>query len=177
MITKEDELYFSKVRPEAIIPTKKEEDAGYDLYPCFYEDYIAIPPFSTRIIPTGIATAFNKKYYAQIEERSSLAKLGIKKSGGVIDSGYRGEYYICIYNTNPKPFIISKLAPENFQSKILIEGKKYKKENVIFYSHTQAICQIVLQPVPQLKSKELPYDQLLKIKSQRGTGNFGHSGK
>ena len=35
-----NELIFAKVRPEAIIPTKREEDAGRDLYPCFDEDYI-----------------------------------------------------------------------------------------------------------------------------------------
>ena len=39
-----NELIFAKVRPEAIIPTKREEDAGRDLYACFNEDYILINP-------------------------------------------------------------------------------------------------------------------------------------
>ena len=33
---------FAKIKPNAIIPTKRLEDAGYDIYPCFDEDYIII---------------------------------------------------------------------------------------------------------------------------------------
>ncbi len=171
------EIYFAKIKESATIPSKKDEDAGYDLYACFDEDFFVIPPYSTRPIPTGIATAFSKMYYAQIEERSSLAKMGIKKSGGVIDSGYRGEYLICTYNTNPKPFIISKIPEADLLEKFEIEGKKYKKKDVIIYPYTKAICQIVMQVVPKLTSKEISYEELTKIKSERGAGGFGHSGK
>ena len=106
---KENEIAFAKIRETAVIPTKKPEDAGYDLYANFEEDYFVIEPGKTRAVPTGIATAFSSKYYIQIEERSSMAKLGVKKSGGVFDSGYRGEYFIMTYNTNDKPFVISKI--------------------------------------------------------------------
>ena len=40
-----NKIYWAKVKEQAIIPTKREEDAGYDLYPCFEEDYIEIVPF------------------------------------------------------------------------------------------------------------------------------------
>ena len=33
-------LYWAKVKEDAIIPTKRDEDAGYDLYHCFEEDYL-----------------------------------------------------------------------------------------------------------------------------------------
>lgn len=102
-----DAIYFAKIRPTAIIPTKKLEDAGYDMYADFEGDYLVIKPGETKAVPTGIAIAFSSKYYAQVEERSSMAKIGVKKSGGVFDSGYRGEYFIMTYNTNKKPFIIS----------------------------------------------------------------------
>ena len=114
-----DILYFAKIRSSATIPTKKKEDAGYDMYADFEGDYFVIEPGKTKAIPTGIATAFDSKYYAQIEERSSMAKLGIKKSGGVFDSGYRGEYFIMTYNTNDKPFVISLTEPSGWSEQKL----------------------------------------------------------
>ena len=174
---KKNEIYFSKIREGAKIPTKRDEDAGYDLYACFDEDFFVIEPGETKAVPTAIAMAFNKKYYAQIEERSSMAKIGIKKSGGVMDSGYRGEYFIMTYNTNKKPFIISKIPAENLDEKIEINGKIYKKDDVIIYPYTKAICEVVLQVVPKLKVKEVLYEDLMKFESQRKTGGFGSTTK
>ncbi|MBQ7452888.1 MAG: dUTP pyrophosphatase [Clostridia bacterium] len=177
MEVKENELVFAKMREGAIIPTKKDEDAGYDLYANFEDDYFVIEPHQTKAIPTGIACAFNKKFYAQIEERSSMAKLGIKKSGGVMDSGYRGEYLIMTYNTNHKPFIISKIPLENIPAKIKVGGKTYKTKNCIVYPYTKAVCEIVMQEVPVLETKEVSYAELKNIASLRGEGGFGSSGK
>lgn len=177
MIVKDDEIYFAKIRETAKIPTKKDEDAGYDTYADFDEDFFVIEPFKSRPVPTGIAAAFSQKYYAQIEERSSMAKLGIKKSGGVFDSGYRGEYFIVTYNTNDIPFIISKKPADELDETFEVNGKKYAKSKVIIYPYTKAICQIVLQEVPKLSTKELSYDELCAIESTRGKGGFGSSGK
>ncbi len=172
----ENELLFAKIRETAIIPTKKVEDAGYDLYSDIAEDYFVIEPGKTRPVPTGIAIAFSPKYYIQVEERGSMAKLGIKKSGGVFDSGYRGEYLIMTYNTNDKPFVIVKdidAVPTSF----VVGGKEYYRDDVILYPSAKAICQLVVLEVPVLETKEIPYDELLKISSERGSGRFGSSGK
>ena len=178
MITvEENELYFAKIRPSAIIPTKKDEDAGYDLYADFDEDFFVINPGQTKAITTGIAVAFSNKYYAQIEERSSMAKLGIKKSGGVFDSGYRGEYMIMTYNTNDKPFIISKAPVEEVAENFEIDGVVYDKSQIILYPKSKAICQIVMQIIPKLDEKEISYDELKAIASERSVGGFGSSGK
>lgn len=177
MTINDNEIYFAKIRPTAIIPTKKEEDAGYDLYSDFEGDYFVILPGQTKAVTTGIATAFSKQYYAQIEERSSMAKLGIKKSGGVFDSGYRGEYMIMTYNTNNKPFIISKVPVDEIEETFEACGETYKKSEVILYPQSKAICQMVMQIVPRLAEKELSYDELLTIESERKTGGFGSSGK
>ena len=171
------EIYFAKIRPQAIIPTKKQEDAGYDFYACFDGDYFVIEAGETKGVPTGIATAFSSTYYAQVEERSSMAKLGIKQSGGVIDSGYRGEWLIMTYNTNKKPFIISKIPLDDIPQTIEIGGKLYNKTEVILYPATKAISQVIMQAVPVLNSNEISYEQLLEIKSERGTGGFGSSNK
>ena len=107
------QLIFAKVRPNAKIPTKRTEDAGRDIYPCFDEDYIIIPPLHTVMIPTGIASAFSSDYYAQIQERGSTGTQGIKYGAGVIDSGYRGEWFVPITNCNSVPLIIKKSHCKN----------------------------------------------------------------
>ena len=178
MITvKENEIYFAKIREDAIIPTKKIEDAGYDLYANFQEDFFVIEPGKTRPVPTGIATAFSSKYYIQVEERSSMAKLGIKKSGGVIDSGYRGEYFIMTYNTNNIPFVISKKSVDEIDEEFEVDGQLYKKANCIIYPYSKAICQLILQEVPVMEEKEISYEELKEISSERGDGACGSSGK
>lgn len=174
---KENEIVFAKIRETAIVPSKKLEDAGYDLYANFEEDYFVIEAGKTRAVPTGIATAFSSKFYIQIEERSSMAKLGVKKSGGVFDSGYRGEYFIMTYNTNDKPFVISKIQADEMPEEFEVNGVTYKKVDVIIYPYTKAICQAVVQEVPVLEETELTYEELCEIKSERGKGGFGSSGK
>ena len=177
MKLKDNELRFAKIRETARVPSKKDEDAGFDMYADFDEDFYVIEAGESRPVPTGIAIAFSKKYYAQIEERSSMAKIGIKKSGGVFDSGYRGEYFIVTYNTNKKPFIISKTPVDELPEKFEINGKTYEKENSIIYPYSKAICQIVMQEIPVFDIQEISYDELKEISSERGEGRFGSSKK
>ena len=103
-------LYWAKVKEDAIIPTKRDEDAGYDLYPCFEEDYLEIKPLHTRLVPLGVATAFDASYVMILKERGSTGTKGIAQRSGVIDSGYRGEYMAPVTNVNDKPICIIKEA-------------------------------------------------------------------
>ena len=120
---KENDLYFAKVNPNAIIPTKEKENAGYDIYACFDRDFFIIPPHSTELVPTGIASAISDKYYLGVAERGSTGKIGMKYSAGVIDSGYRGEIFIALSNINNVDIIISKLPKEELMDKY---GEIYK---------------------------------------------------
>lgn len=173
----ENQICFAKIRETAKVPSKKAEDAGYDVYADFAGDMFVIGAGESKMVPTGIATAFPSGFYAQVEERSSMAKIGIKKSGGVIDSGYRGEYFIMLYNTNNKPFIISKTPAEELADEFEFGGVAYKKSDVILYPYTKAICQIVMHVVPVLETKEISYEELKAIPSERGAGGFGSSKK
>lgn len=97
-----DTIKFAKVKENAIIPSKTLENAGYDIYGVFGDNSDKnriVKPHQTKLIPTGIACALPTKYYFQVEERGSTGSKGIKKSAGVIDSGYRGEIFIAITNT------------------------------------------------------------------------------
>lgn len=161
---------FAKTKPNAIIPTKRLEDAGYDVYPCFDEDYIIIEPHATVIIPTGIASACDTDYCFVLHERSSTGTRGMAQRCGIIDSGYRNEWFVPITNTNDKPIIISKNCAKN-------GTKAHEFEAFIYYPYTKAICQALIIPVPEVEIEEYTYDELKAIPSERGTGHLGSSGK
>lgn len=102
-------ILIAKLHEDAKIPTKRDEDLGYDLYPAFDEDLLIIPPLSTKVIPTGLCSAFDPKYGVILKERSKLATLNIGLGAGVIDSGYRGEWGVVLRNYNiHKAFVIRK---------------------------------------------------------------------
>lgn len=166
-----NDLIFAKVKPEAIIPTKSDENAGYDIYACFNEDYITIKAHETKLVPTGIATALHPSKYIQIEERGSTGSKGIKKSAGVVDSSYRGEIFVAITNTNNKWLYITKLSEEEMKAKTL-----YNNEDIL-YPYNKAIAQLVVHEVPVMNVKEVTYDELKAIPSDRGDGKLGSSGK
>ena len=160
-------IYFAALREGAHIPKKRDEDAGYDIYPCFDEPYMRIEPHTTVIIPSGILSSFPKEYVAILKERGSTGTRGIGQRAGVIDSGYRGEWLISTTNHNELPLIIAK--------------KEYLAENefpdCLIYPYEKAICQAVFVPLAQLEAVEVSPDEILAIASDRGTGKLGSSGK
>lgn len=202
-----DILYFAKVKPNAIIPTKKDEDAGYDIYPCFDEDYLLIMPHETKLIPTGIASAFNDDYYIQIQERGSTGSKGIKYGAGVIDSGYRGEWFISITNVNDVPLIITNFSDFDLIDKEIyidienennglyhFSGGDFSNEDTMYldlinpyknklcckaikYPKSKAIAQAIIHRVPKMNVQEISIDELQNIKSDRGTKKLGSTYK
>ena len=164
-----EKILFAKVREGAKIPTKRDEDAGRDLYACFDEDYMIIYPHTTALVPTGIATAFSKDYYAQIQERGSTGSKGIKYGAGVIDSGYRGEWFVPITNCNDIPIIIIKDVEK--AEELFPFSKK------IVYPYSKGIAQFVMLPVPKFEEVEVSLEDLQNIKSERGSGKLGSSDK
>ena len=165
---KDNDLYFAKVNPNAIIPSKRDEDGGYDVYACFDEDYMVIQPHETKLIPSGIATAFSPKWVAIIKERGSNGSKGIAQRCGVIDSGYRNEWFVPLTNTTNKTVTISKLPKEQLPL-MLQEG--------IVYPYTKGIAQFIMVEVPKLNTHEVDFDVLKAFESERGLGALGSSGK
>lgn len=159
-------LYFARTRKDAIIPAKRAEDSGYDIYSCFDEESITLNPGDIRLIPTGIATAFAPGYVLFIKERSSTGSIGLATRMGVIDSGFRGEIMIGLNNTSNIPITITKEVTQ-----------VTKLQHVVKYPYTKAIAQGVLCVIPQLEVEEIGYDELLKISSDRGVTFLGASGK
>ena len=76
--------------------------AGYDLYAAESGE---IDPLKRFLIKTNISIAIPKGYYGRIAPRSGLAyKNGIDVMAGVIDSDYRGDVGVILYNTGIEVF-------------------------------------------------------------------------
>lgn len=161
------EIYFAKLNDSAIIPSKREEDGAFDIYACFEEDYVLIKPHETKMIPTGLASVFSSDYVAILKERGSTGTKGIGQRAGVVDSGYRGEWFVPLTNHNDKPLIIYK----NESDLIAVE------DDYIMYPYLKAICQCIMVEVPKLSIKEISKEDLLSFKSERGDGALGSSNK
>ena len=168
------EVRFARVHPNAIIPSKRDEDMGFDIYACFDEDYIVINPHETKLIPTGIASACNPKYGFVVFERGSTGSKGIARRCGVIDSGYRNEWFIALTNTTDKRLFISKLSEEETYNDYYTD--KIKKASFV-YPYSKAIAQALVVPVPKVEVKEISYEELKAIESERGMGALGSSNK
>ena len=163
---------FAKVRPTAKIPTKRVEDAGYDIYADFEEPFILINPHETKMIPTGIASACGTDYCFVLKERGSTGTKGMAQRCGIIDSGYRSEWFAPITNTTDDYIIIAKSDDTSTDVFGSIPMKK-----IIRYPYEKAICQALVVPVPTVDVEEYTYEELLAIPSSRGTGALGSSGK
>ncbi len=161
-------IYFAKMKDTAIIPSKRAEDGAFDIYACFEADYMMLMPHETKMIPTGIASAFSKDYVAILKERGSTGTKGIGQRAGVIDSGYRGEWLVPLTNHNEVPLVICK--KDALEKHTFTEGS-------ILYPYEKAISQCILVEVPKMITEEISYEELLKFESERGTGRLGSSGK
>lgn len=159
-------IHFAKRDNNAIIPSKRMEDAGYDIYSLFTEDEILLNPGEIKLIPTGISSAFSSSLVLVVKERSSTGAIGLAVRMGVIDSGYRGEIKIALNNTSQVPIVITKEV-----------DTVVKTEALIKYPYTKAIAQGVFCQIPSLLATEIPMEELMGISSQRGENFLGASGK
>ena len=103
-------VLIKKLDPRVEIPTYKTKGAsGMDLM-AFIKEPIKLPPKNSCMVPTGISVAFSDKYEIQIRPRSGLAaknNISVLNTPGTIDSDYRGEIKIILFNHGNKDFIIN----------------------------------------------------------------------
>lgn len=100
-------IKIKRMHQDAIVPNYAyENDAGMDLYAI--ED-AEIPAGSRAKIGTGIAIELPQGFASLIWDKSGVSvKKGLKTLGGVIDSGYRGEYFVSLANISKEPVSILK---------------------------------------------------------------------
>ena len=137
-----------KLLTEVELPSYKTSGAsGMDLM-AFIKSSIIIKPKTSMLVPTGLLIAFSKDYEVQIRPRSGLAaknNISILNTPGTIDSDYRGEIKVIIYNHGDNDFIIN---------------------------NKDRIAQMVLTPVFKMELEET--DDLPKtIRGEDGFGSTG----
>lgn len=106
MVLKKVKIKIKKIHPDAKTPMMSTDHAvGFDLYAI--EEAI-LEPGDRKAIGTGIATEFPEGTAVIFKDRSGMGFKGIHVFGGVIDSDYRGEYKVILFNSTKEPFKIEK---------------------------------------------------------------------
>ncbi|MGV4321134.1 dUTP diphosphatase [Bacillus mojavensis] len=168
------EVFFAKKREDAIIPSKRDEDGGYDIYASLDDKFktekgffeIHCPKLATTLVPTGIASALPKTHYLNIKhERGSTGVQSMGVFAGLIDSGYRDEIFVAIAPLHKDVVITNEVH------KVVVE------EDVIKYPLSKAICQGTIDLVPMARITEIDLETLENMESVRGKTKLGQSGK
>ena len=143
-------VLIRKLDPAVKLPEYKTNGAsGMDIM-AFIKEPIKLKSKMSYIIPTGFSVAFSIDYEMQIRPRSGLAaknNISILNTPGTIDSDYRGEIKVIMYNHGKEEFIIN---------------------------NGDRIAQMILSPVLKIELEETNDDL---PKTIRGEGGFGSTGK
>ena len=103
-------IFIKRLKPSVQLPSYKTNGAsGMDLM-AFIDKPIELKPGKSCLVPTGLSVAFSKEYEIQIRPRSGLAaknNITVLNTPGTIDSDYRGELKIILFNHGNENFIIS----------------------------------------------------------------------
>tara|TARA_A100001015_G_scaffold245136_1_gene280976 strand:- start:991 stop:1428 length:438 start_codon:yes stop_codon:yes gene_type:complete len=141
-------VLIKKLDPSAKIPEYKTSGAsGMDLTACIKKS-MTVKSKTSSLIPTGLSVAFLEDYEIQIRPRSGLAaknNITVLNTPGTIDSDYRGEIKVIIYNHGDTDFVINS-------------GDR--------------IAQMVLSPVIKMDLEETS-DLPETIRGHRGFGSTG----
>ena len=134
------------INDKAQVPLSATDgSAGYDL---FATEALVIPSNKRSAVSTGISVEFPSDHYLRIAPRSGLAyKSGIDVGAGVIDSDYKGEIKVILFNHSDTDFIINV-------------GDR--------------IAQMIYVKISKPTLNVVPFDELSK--TERGEGGFGSTG-
>ena len=103
-------VLIKKLDPAVKLPAYKTNGAsGMDLM-AFIKEPVSVKPKTSNLIPTGLSVAFSEDYEIQIRPRSGLAaknNISVLNTPGTIDSDYRGEIKIILFNHGSENFIIN----------------------------------------------------------------------
>ena len=103
-------IKIKKLDPKVKIPQYKTEgSSGMDLM-AFVKEPLKIKPNSSELIPTGISIAIPQDTEIQIRPRSGLAaksRISVLNTPGTIDSDYRGELKVILFNHGVDDFIVN----------------------------------------------------------------------
>ena len=141
-------VLVKKLNPKVQLPSYKTDgSSGMDLL-AFINNPVIIKPGTSELIPTGLSIAIPNNFEIQIRPRSGLAtksSISVLNTPGTVDSDYRGEIKIILFNHGKKEFIVN---------------------------NNDRVAQMVLTPVIKMELKEV--DQLPEtIRGSGGFGSTG----
>jgi len=161
------ELKIKLLHPKAIVPHKREEDSGYDMYGIIEDDYLLLAPGENKVIGTGIAMEFPKGLGFIVGNRGSVGTKCAIVGAHVIDSGYRGEVKIDLHNISNRCMFISDLSLEEIKEDIqkglnsvindVILDAIFMRDPIII-PKSKALCQGLI--VPTLHIPVIVVDEL-----------------
>lgn len=126
------EIKIKRTKEKATLPTRSTPfAAGYDLYACLDCDSLEIFPHTNVKIGTGFALEIPDGFFAGIFARSGIAtKQSLRPANcvGIIDSDYRGEYFIPLFNDS---------------------------DEIKYINNGERIAQLVILPYPEISFKEV----------------------
>jgi len=103
-------VLIKKLDPTVELPAYKTDGAsGMDLM-ALLKDSITLKPNSSCLVPTGLSVAFSSNFEIQIRPRSGLAaknNISVLNTPGTIDSDYRGEIKVILFNHGKTDFLIN----------------------------------------------------------------------
>jgi len=103
-------VLIKKLDPAVKLPAYKTNgSSGMDLM-AFIKEPVSVKPKTSNLIPTGLSMAFSEDYEIQIRPRSGLAaknNISVLNTPGTVDSDYRGEIKVVIYNHGSENFVIN----------------------------------------------------------------------
>jgi dUTP pyrophosphatase len=103
-------VLLKKLDSSVELPSYKTDGAsGMDLM-AFIKEPINLKPYTSCLIPTGISVAFSGEFEIQIRPRSGLAannSISVLNTPGTIDSDYRGEIKVILFNHGSNDFLIN----------------------------------------------------------------------
>ena len=103
-------VLIKKLDSKVELPAYKTEGAsGMDLM-ALVKEPINLKPNSSCLVPTGLAVAFSNDFEIQIRPRSGLAaknSISVLNTPGTIDSDYRGEIKVILFNRGKSDFLIN----------------------------------------------------------------------
>ena len=124
-------ILIKKLDPLVEIPQYKTSGAsGMDLM-AFIKDPIKLAPKSSCLVSTGLSVAFSEDYEIQIRPRSGLAaknNISVLNTPGTIDSDYRGEIKVILFNHSNNDFTINN--KDRIAQMVLIPIHKMDLEEV-----------------------------------------------
>lgn len=173
-----------QILPDGNLPYHANpSDAGYDL---FASETVYLPPGRSCIMPVGIKVAVPHGYEIQIRPRSGISSkvsLRVANSPGTIDSGYRGEVGVILYNAGVGS-ALTRMDQEN-AGPVDIKGNAYQfpeserevaealPRDTIVVQRGDRIAQMVIAKVVQ--ASFVPVGDVQEVEGDRG-GGFGSSG-